>query len=95
MTAAAAAQQRSELGHEVPGCLLVCLAGVEESDKLLRDVSQVRVEGEYTAIFAADFTRQALKLFLVIIRDCTFASYERLNIGNERYDAVRIEVVGT
>ena len=50
--------------------------------------------GEKTAIFATDVTRQALQLSLVIIRDCTVAFYERLNIGNERYDAVRIEVVG-
>jgi len=51
--------------------------------------------GEWTAIFATDVIRQALQLSHVIIGDCTVASYKRLKVGNERYGAVRIEVVGT
>jgi hypothetical protein len=46
---------------------LVCIGPTgEERDELLRGVTPVHVEGEKTAVLAADVTGDALQLYLVI-----------------------------
>jgi len=49
----------------------------------------------YTAVIAADVTRQALQLCRIIFQGRPFAFNERLDGGYERYDAIRIEVLCT
>jgi len=63
-------------------------------DELFGGETPIHVD-EYTAIFAADITRQALQFYPVIIPDAKVTSYEGRNVGDERYDTVQIEEIGT
>ena len=57
--------------------------------------SPIHVEFEQTAVLAADVTSQVLQLSLVAVPSRPSMFNEGQDVGHERYDAVRIKVVGT
>ena len=71
----------------------VCLCS-EERHKLLGIVAPVHVQGEQTAVLAADLTCQALQLSFVKISGRAVPPENVHDFGHERYDAVGIKLVG-
>ena len=67
LTPATTRQGGIKFGRELLPHLLVCIAPTgEERDELLWLLAPVHIEGEKTALVAAEVTRQALQLSLVI-----------------------------
>ena len=95
MTPAATWHFVPEFGREhllhLPVCGVSC---AEERYKFLWSVAPTHVEGKQTAVLAADVTSQALQLSSVMIPGRVDSFYEGQDIGHERYDAVRIKIVG-
>jgi hypothetical protein len=88
VTPAATRQDGTKFGREHLHTS-VCIAPTgEESDVFLRGVTPVHVEGEKTAVLAADVTGQALQLSLVIVPSGAIVMEERLNTGYEWDDAI-------
>jgi len=82
----------TEFGCENPVHLQVCVTRVEERYELLGSVAPIHVEGEQTALLAADVACQALQLFPFILPGRVVTSYESQDVGHKLYDAVRIKV---
>ena len=61
---------------------------------MLGSVAPIHVEGEQTALLATDVTSQALQGSLVMVPGRAVTCYEGQDVGHERYDAVRIKVIG-
>ena len=93
MTPAATWHFGPEFGREHLLNLPVCCIA-EERHKLLGSVAPIHVEGEQTAVLATDLTSQALQGLLVTVPGRAVTCYEGQDVGHERYDAVRIKVVG-
>jgi len=84
-----------EFRREHPLHLPVCgIIPAEESHKLLGNIDPIHVEGEQTAVLAADITSQALQVLILTVLGRAVTFYEGQDFRNERYDAVRIKVVG-
>ena len=94
MTPAATWHFGPEFGREHLLHLPVCCIS-EELHKLLGSVAPIHVEGEQTAVLATDVTSQALQGSLVVVPDRAVTCYEGQDVGHERYDAVRIKILGT
>ena len=56
-------------------------------------VTSVHVQGEETAVFAADSTSMSLQLYTVVVPHYAVAPYEGIYGGNKWTQAVAIEVV--
>jgi len=95
LTPAATRQSGPEFGHKHPIHLSVRVARAEERDEFFRSVAPIHVEDEQTAVLAADVARHALQLSPIMVPGRAVASYESPDVGHERYDAIRIEVVCT
>ena len=59
----------------------------------MRNITSIHVQGEETAIFAADRTSRHLQLYRVVIPDGAIASDEQLYGRNKRRQTVGIEIV--
>jgi len=66
----------------------------EERRKLLDSVDPIHVEGEQTAVHAADVTSQDLQLSPVTVPCREVQLYKVHDVGQERYDSVRIKIIG-
>jgi hypothetical protein len=71
----------------------VCVVSIKQSHELLRGVPSIYVECEKTAILATYGTRRSLELHVVLLPDCTVASYEIAGCLDMWIAAVEIEEV--
>jgi len=80
-----------KFGREHPLLLPVCgITSAEERYELLWSIAPIHVEGEQTAVLAADVTSQALQLALFMVPGRVVTYYEGQGVGHERYIAVGI-----
>ena len=78
----------------IPIHLPVSVTRVEERYEMLGSLAPIHVEGEQTAVIAADVATEDLQLSFILVPGRAVTTYECLDVGQERYDAVRIKVVG-
>jgi hypothetical protein len=84
----------SEFLLEHSGYPRVGRGSIDESDELFRSVTSVHVEGEKTAILAADSIGKTLQLYGVVIQDGAIALKEKIYGRKNRWQCVRVEIVG-
>ena len=76
--------KRSKFRLEHFGNLLVGGRCSNETDEFFQSITSTHVQGEETAILAADRSSRTLQLHRVVIPDRAIASDERLYRGNKR-----------
>jgi len=81
-----------EFGSEFPLHQPVCCF-TEERYELLGCVAPIHVEGEQTALLAADIASQASQLSFFMVQCRAVSSYEGQHVGHERYNAIRIKEI--